>query len=62
MYCREGALYIYYHFYPSLFAFLSVGAWERGYVLAEIACASRILRPNAAICGLGTRQRVRMRT
>ena len=30
--------------------------------MAEIACTSLVLRPNAAICGLGTRQQVRMRT
>ena len=30
--------------------------------IAEIACTSLVLRPNAAICGLGMRQQVRMRT
>ena len=30
--------------------------------MAEIVCASLVLRPNAAICGLGTRQQVHMCT
>ena len=37
-------------------------AWERGYRQRTYSYASLVPGPNAVVCGLGTRLRVRMRT